>query len=471
MVAFVLHRSEFMKTRHLGILFTSTFLMCVGGCGSSAEDSPPPSSCSIPDSTGCKAGEVCEATSDGKTGCFAPVTLRGKVVDAALAQKPIAGAHVVARDENGAAVANVAVTDANGAYALVVPAIRDAAGAPIATQYTLRADAAKYDSFPSGLRVALPIDVRSATGQPPVVDNPATTIALYPRSDSDFGSVSGAVKADNPGGVLVVAEGQSGAASGIADKSGAYTIFNLPRGSYAIKGYAAGLNLEPATANVDAGSLTSGVDLSVASGPLGTVSGSVSIVNAPGGSSTSIVLAVESTFGEVLGRGEVPRGLRKAGVSGAFTIADVPPGRYVVLAAFENDKLVRDPDTSIGNTATQRIVVQGAPVEAGNFKITEALNVIRPGAVQVETATSPITFVWADDSSEDHYVVEVYDNFGAKIWSNENVPSAKGSQDVTIPYGGPALSSGGYYQFRATSIKDNVAISRTEDLLGVFVAP
>jgi len=42
--------------------------------------------------------------------------------------------------------------------------------------------------------------------------------------------------------------------------------------------------------------------------------------------------------------------------------------------------------------------------------------------------------------------------------------------DVTVAYGGPALTSGGYYQCRATSIKAGVPISRTEDLLGVFVA-
>jgi hypothetical protein len=142
-----------------------------------------------------------------------------------------------------------------------------------------------------------------------------------------------------------------------------------------------------------------------------------------------------------------------------------------VLAAFENDKLVRDPDTSIGNTATLHIVVAGTPVDAGNFKVTEALNVVRPGATQVETAVMPLTLVWADDSSEDRYLVEVFDNFGTKIWFNDNVPSAKGSQDVSVPYGGPALTSGGYYQFRATSMKDGVPISRTEDLLGVFVAP
>ena len=460
-----------MRTRHFGSkLFTSTLLVCVWGCGSSAEE-PPPSSCAVADQSGCKTGEVCEATADGKTGCFAPITLKGMVVDATAGNKPIAGAHVVARDENGAASANVAITDANGAYALIVPATRDASGAALTTRYTLRADAAGYDTFPGGLRVALPLDVRTAVGSPPVLENTATTVALYPRSGSNFGSISGVVKADRAGGVLVVAETQGAYASGIADKSGAYTIFNLPAGSYDVRGYAAGLNLAPASAGVNAGAETKGIDLSVAAGGLGSVSGSVSIVNAPGGSSTSIVLAVESTFGEALGRGEVPRGLRMPNVSGAFSISDVPPGKYVVLAAFENDKLVRDPDTSIGNTATLHISVAGAPVDAGNFKVTEALGVIGPGATQVEKAAAPVTFVWADDSSEDLYIVEVFDNFGTKVWSNDKVASPKGSQNVTVAYGGPALTSGSYYQFRATSMKDGVPISRTEDLLGVFVAP
>jgi hypothetical protein len=444
--------------------------VCVWGCGSADEETPP-SSCSVAEQTGCKTGETCESITGGQTGCFAAITLKGTVIDATAANRPVAGAHVVARDENGAAIADVAVSDANGAYVLVVPAQRDATGAPLATTYTLRADAAGYDPFPAGLRVALPLDVRSATGSPPVLENPATKIALYPRNGADFGSISGTVKAPHPGGVLVVAEGSSAPSSAIADKSGAYTVFNISPGAYELRGYAADLRLAPASASVTAGAETKGVDLSTTGEALGKVSGSVSIVNAPGGSVTSVVLAVESTFVENLGRGEVPRGLRVGSVSGAFSIADVPAGKYVVLAAFENDNLVRDPDTSIGNTSTLHIIVAGAPVDAGNFKITEALAVVRPGAAQVEMAAMPLSFVWVDDSSEDHYVLDVFDNLGAKLWSNDNVQSAKGSQNVSVAYGGPALTSGGYYQFRATSMKDGVPISRTEDLLGVFVAP
>jgi hypothetical protein len=151
--------SRAMRTsRRSCMLFTSMLAVCVWGCGSSDEETPP-ASCSVVDQTGCKAGETCETTSSGQNGCFASITLKGKVIDA-TGNTPIVGAHVVARDENGAAIADVAVTDANGVYMLVVPATRDEAGTPLATKYTLRADAAGYDAFPGGLRVALPLDVR-----------------------------------------------------------------------------------------------------------------------------------------------------------------------------------------------------------------------------------------------------------------------------------------------------------------------
>jgi hypothetical protein len=400
--------------------------------------------------------------------------MRGTVVDATTASsttpKVIAGAYVVARDDNGAAITNIAVTDDKGVYSLVVPAPRDANGGILPIKYTLRADAPAYETFPSGLRVALPIDVTTATGSPPIIENPTTRIGLYPLQNAvGLGSISGAVRVDHAGGTLVVAESTGAHASAIADKSGKYMIFNLPAASYEVRGYAAGLNLNPAMASVTQSTETKGVDLVAGSGSLGAVNGTVSIVNAPGGSTTSVVLAVESTFNDVLGRGEVPRGLRVANVSGAFSIPDVPSGRYVVLAAFENDLLVRDPDTSIGNTATLHVTVAGAPLDAGNFKITEALAVVGPGAVQVEQAASPVTFVWQDDSSEDAYTLEVFDNFGAQTWTSQ-VPSVSGSGNVSMVYGGPALVPGNYYQFRATSLHGGVPISRTEDLLGVFIA-
>ena len=152
-------------------------------------------------------------------------------------------------------------------------------------------------------------------------------------------------------------------------------------------------------------------------------------------------------------------------------IKDVPDGKYVVLAAFENDGLVRDPDLAIGGTQIVHITVAGQAQTIGtSFKVTGALAVVSPGATKLDEVTGTPKLVWAADSGEDHYEVRVFDALGAKTWENLMVPSSGGGTDVTVDYGGPALKPGMIYQFRATSIKNGGSpISTTEDLKGVFV--
>jgi len=187
---------------------------------------------------------------------------------------------------------------------------------------------------------------------------------------------------------------------------------------------------------------------------------------------------VDSTFDEQAVRGESPAGLRADNVTGAFTIKDVPPGTYVVLAAFENDGLVRDPDQTIGGTAIVSVTVPaggGTVPLSESFKITGALKVISPGASGIETisAAEP-TFVWEDDSSEEGYELRVFDALGNKVHENLNVPSVSGGTNVSYTWAGAGLTAGMIYQFRALSWRAKKAgagrtsISATEDLLGVF---
>jgi hypothetical protein len=350
-----------------------------------------------------------------------------------------------------------------------VPVRRNADGSVAASDpdVTLRADAFGYLTFPKAPRTALPVDLASGAGDPPVVQNAATDIALIPLDDADgLGSVSGKVTSDNPGGTLVVA----GGLTGLADRDGDYTVFNVPAGSVEVSGYAPGVNLETKTAEIEAGATTTSVNLGVVSEADAEVTGNIQIVNAPGGSTTSVILVVEETFQENLARGEAPPGLRAFPVSGDFSIPNVPDGKYVVLAAFENDELVRDPDTSIGGTEIVHITVSGSDVEAGEgFKVTEALAVVSPGADEMETVSGTPTFVWEDDSSEDDYTVVVYDALGNLIWEEEGIDGPGGNADAEVEYAGPDLEPGMIYQFRATSIKDGVPISQTEDLRGVFL--
>jgi hypothetical protein len=203
-------------------------------------------------------------------------------------------------------------------------------------------------------------------------------------------------------------------------------------------------------------------------------------VNAPGGSTTSVVLVPVSVFDTVLERGPVPMGLRAPSppeaptVSSAFSIAGVPSGTYKALAAFENDILVRDPDTSIGGTTLQEVTVprgSGTTSLDESFKITEALAVISPGAEVPEWTSTAPDLVWADDSSEDGYHLWVFDAFGTLVWEVAEVPRVTGDSEVRVAWDGPELQTGMAYQFRVASYHDEgeqVFISKTEDLRGVF---
>lgn len=433
----------------------------------------------------CDDGLTCAEAASGGHKCYPPVLLRGSVFDAATTAA-IAGADLLALDEVATAVSDIAVSDAKGDYELEVPVPRDDGGAPIPTRsFTLRASAQDYQTFPGGLRTALPISAGEATEQADgwVIETALTDVALIalPAAQKGLASISGTVLAgDSSGGVLVVAEAGGKGISAVSGKSGAYRIFNVPDGSYAVAGYASGVQLTPATAAVKGAPLT-GVDLAASDAATGAIAGKLSIVNGGSGTATSVVLVVESTFSDTFVRGEVPRGLRtplsgEPNVTGDFLITGVPAGKYVVLAAFENDGLVRDPDENIAGTQIvhQAMASPGTTVTlASSFKITGALEVFGPGADQPEGVSAAPTLSWADDSSEDFYKVVVYNAFGDVVWQDDNVPGVSGKSMVTVPYGGP-LDKGMYYQFRATSWRQKPnstsAISATEDLKGVFFA-
>jgi len=441
--------------------------VCIEGVGGEAV-----CGCSVATEAGCEEGTVCEEVPGANPGCFAPVTLGGNVFDLATGEA-IEGAHVVARDANFASLTGVAVTDAEGHYVLTVPVPRKEDGTFLERQVFLRADAQGYLTFPAAPRVALPIDMSKATGEPAHLETAASDVGLIELpSSSGLGTVTGKVIADVPIGTLVVAGGATmtgGGATGIADTDGTYTVFNVPAGNVSVQGYKAGLQLAATTAAVEAGALTKGVDLTSTGEATAVVSGKIEIVNPGMGSDTSVIFAVDETFNPTAARGEAPPGLRVHPVSGDFTLAGVPDGNYVVLAAFENDFLVRDPDTSIGGTSVVRITVSGGDFAiSDSFKVTGSLDVVSPDNEEPISGT-PV-FVWNDDSGEDHYEVRVFDTYGNLVWEKVDVPGVSGDKTVEVTYEGPALESGQIYQFRALAIKQGgTPISITEDLRGVFL--
>jgi hypothetical protein len=418
------------------------------------------------------------------------VYLKGRVFDSAT-DNPIEGAHVIAVDETGAAATDVAITDVDGVYELKVPVEREPDGTLHEGTYTLRISAPDYLPYPHGIRPAIPIDATQATQLDEgrwLLQNALTDIALIalPAEKQGQGSIAGSIVTDSgdtsPGGVLVVVEGDTDdPLFSFSDKSGKYTVFNVPEGSWEVHGYKAFLQLDPVGVTLTTGEDITSIDLISNSNPYGTITGSLNIVNAPGGVATSVVLVPESTFNETFLKGEVPPGLRapsppkSPSITSNFTIEGVPDGQYVVLAAFENDLLVRDPDPSIAGTQILHIQLpddSSYDIDiASSFKVTEALVIVSPGASEPEITTENPSFVWKNDSSETKYSIVVYNAFGDEVWRDDNLPRVTGSENVTVEYGGELLQPGMYYQFRVTSWRDSGPISQTEDLLGVFYTP
>jgi len=468
-----------------GLILGSLSLVSLVGCGN--DDSLIPGDECDPHYYDCPEGFVCAELVTGGNRCFGELTLSGAVTNTSDGSA-VEGAQVMVLNEEGIAVTDTARTDEAGDYDLIVPAKRNADGSPTGS-YTLRAAVQNYQAFPSGGRVAPPINLGDATSVDGkyTLDSALTHVRLIPLGAAERGSMSGWITklggmlpGDN-GGVLVVASGANGAFSGLSDKAGNWTVFNLLPGDYEFRPYAVDMQNESESATVgrDAMSGMQFSQQSTNSRGLATVTGSVELVNAPGGALTSVSLVVADTFDPLTARGEAPRGLRSPrtgapDVSGNFSISGIPNGRYVVLPAYENDDLVRDPGTDFVTVD----VTEGMSTYvdlAESFKLTAALPTNSPGAAAPEAVPTKPKLVWGADSSADYYDVRVFDAFGDEVWNSLMLPGGSGSATASVQYAGP-LESGMYYQFRVTCWrapggKDPAPIAATEDLRGVFYLP
>jgi len=465
-----------------GLILGSLSLVSLVGC---SDDSLIPGDECDPHYYLCPEGFVCAELVTGGNRCFGELALRGEITNTSDGSA-VEGAQVMVLNEEGIAVTDAARTDGMGNYDLKnVPAKRNADGSPAGT-YTVRAAAQEYQAFPSGARVAPPIALGDATSVDGkyTLDSTLTHIGLIPLGVAERSSMSGTIYDSADDGALVVASGANGVFSGFSDKSRNWTIFNLPPGDYEFRAYALDLQTKSASATVGRDPL-SGLYLGYenTAGSTTTVTGSVQLVNAPGGALTSVMLVVADTFDPLAARGEAPPGLRSprsgsADVSGNFSISGVPNGQYVVLPAYENDDLVRDPNTdfvTIDVTGTFTLGPKPPPGPNVDLKVTAALPTISPGAEALEPVTTKPKLVWGDDSSEDYYDVRVFDAFGDEVWSSLMLPGVSRSATASVQYEGP-LEPGMYYHFRVTSWRapdgeDPAPIATTEDLRGVFYLP
>jgi hypothetical protein len=447
---------------------------------------PGPATCKLTDATPCSGGLVCERVKgEGNPYCFQPVLLKG-TVKVLGATTPIANAEVSAVDVNGVPAGAIAKSDADGAWTLRVETERSDKdkGTPVFRTVMLRAAAQDYQPFPSGVRTSLPIDTSAAKaeaeGKPLVLANSLTDLSLAALADADKGNkgVSGTVEISAGTPALVVLEGTK-VYTTTPDGNGAFHIFNVAPGTYKAQAYSKGSNYTAADVTAVAGTETTGVMIKKSMVATATMVGSVSLVAGANGAGTSVVMAVESTFIEVLARGELVPGLRAPdtgtapNLSGSYTITGIPDGKYVVLAAFENDGNVRDPDPNIAGTQLAHVTVTNGVASANPvFKVTGAIEMVSPGAGDsIEVVSGTPTFTWKPYSSARSYELVVFSSQGTKIWENLLVLDVKNAEgNIAAPYNGPALKPGIIYQWRATARGQALnPISLTEDLKGLFM--
>jgi len=502
----------------------ATAAVVAAGCGSNSF-TPIPTCLEL----GCSDGRVCEPmVSRPAPGCFDPVFLAGRVYDLGSADpgsNGVGGARVVGQDVDGAPVSPVAVSAADGSYTLgvTVPVLRNDDGSPASGSVTLRADAAGYQTFPTGLRTALPIALTSAAHADGrwTVQSGVTDVGLEAITGAPAGEIVGTLELPVGGGALVVAVCAGTAYTALPGTDGTYEIYNVPDGICEVTAYAQGVNYTPVGGvTVEAGGVNPvTADLAQSPVPTATVHGSVQFVSSTYWELTSVLLVVDSTYDAVRVRGLAPPGLKASDVSkgGSWTITGIPDGHYHVLAAFETDYVVRDPSDIGGAAVLEFQVVDGVPLlmdgttsaaTLQGFKITGAVRLTAPlddGTGACSTAAAPLalpadpgglpvggcstasatpTFAWQSYSATDVYEVTVVDELGATAWQAQ---VAKSSGQVEVAYGATAspvsktlsaatpLAPGATYQVRieAQTIDSQSGtvtstLSTSEDLLGVF---
>jgi hypothetical protein len=308
---------------------------------------------------------------------------------------------------------------------------------------------------------------------------------MFPIESVNIGFISGKVTGAT-GGVLVVAEDDvnNTAYSSVSGADGTYAIYNVPAGSYSVRGYAASYSSNSVDASVTTDTETTNVDITLTSGATGTLSG---IVRNLAASNKDVDVSLVHPITK-----ETIPGLTTQSVTQAYSISNIPDGTYIARATFKNDERVMDPD---------RIAKFGEPVVTftGNtidltFDITGSIPLETPTNdattnEPVEITTTTPTFTWTAYSSTSDYVIEVIDaSTGAVVWGGFDTTGDLPVKNIVIPSsqksivfnadGNASISelvAGKVYRWRVFASKDDqnsatgwTLISASEDQQGLM---
>ncbi|GAA0894313.1 hypothetical protein GCM10009122_39940 [Fulvivirga kasyanovii] len=257
---------------------------------------------------------------------------------------------------------------------------------------------------------------------------------MSPASIADAGFISGKVASGSAGvaGVLVVAEnaGSNTAFSTVSDKDGNYSIYNVPQGSYQVKGYIINYTSNAVGADVVINTETTGVNIELTAGAAGSLSGTVRNLATDNKD-------VDVTLVHPVTKETIP-GLSTQTVSLSYTLANIPDGTYIARATYDNDQRVMDPDR-IAKFGEPVVTFSGGNAITLTFDITGSITLNSP--TNEPTTTQPVevtsttpTFEWTAYSSTSDYVIEVVDiSTGNVVWGGFDNSGADPVKNIVIP--------------------------------------
>lgn len=332
------------------------------------------------------------------------------------------------------------------------------------------------------------IPVQGTTPVTVTVELGKETVGNYQMQQSTVangGFITGTVTSGGKAvaGVMVVASDATSGYSTVSDVNGNYFIYNIPAGSYKVKGFVMDYNSNEIDANVTSGTETSGKNIDLTSGATGSLTGTVSFLATNNGE-------VDVTLTHPQTKETIP-GLATKTSAGTYSLSKIPNGIYIARATFKNDGYVIDPDWILKN-GEPTVTVDNNSLSL-NFSVTGAVKIISPAsdsatAKPIEIADVNPTFSWTAYSSVSDYVIEVSDVNGNVIWGGFTKSGATITKNIVIPksqysivYNSDgkataALKKGTIYRWKIYASKDDSKeasgwklISVSEDQRGLFI--
>lgn len=337
-----------------------------------------------------------------------------------------------------------------------------------------------------------------------VSDGETTTLSYTMKTSSvvDGGWISGTASIGDSGlgGVMVVANLADKSYSGLSNSDGIYYIFNVPAGTYSIKGYKSGYNSSVISTVVVADEEVTGQDITMTDDATASLTGSVSFLSSGGEDADIPKGSVDVTLIDPISGEPVP-GLSVITDNGNYSIEGIPNGDYIARATYANDTYVVDPDWlfKFGEPSVKvadnniTITLNGVVKDRLDFSVTGAVTLtspknLFPKAVPDEINKIDLTFTWRPYSSTTDYAFELIDANGTTIWGGISGTPGTLVKEIIInpkndgtsyiyPSDGsaPALTVGETYRWVIYASKNDTnapegwkLISMSEDQMGLF---